>query len=113
MEKVEELKKSIEEFFDRVRAKAPIKLRDLCYLLPDTWDFTDVDFESLAIDDGDRIYWFHLDIDAELTDDEDPIIRRIEFRGAKLIEVIDKSETDVLGLYEEGNICSPYTEWGL
>ena len=105
---VEEIRK----FFTSI--KMPIKLRDFCFMLPDNWYFTDLDFSSLAVLDGDKVYWYHLDIDYEIADeDNDPVIKKLKLKNIKLIEIVDATSYEAFGLFEEGNLCTPYTEWGL
>ena len=43
----------IRKFFASI--KTPIKLRDLCFMLPDNWFFVEIDFGSLAT--FNSIYW--------------------------------------------------------
>jgi glutaredoxin-related protein len=107
---VEEIRK----FFTRI--KAPIKLRDFCFMLPDSWFFTDLGFESLAVLDNGKVYLYHIDVDYEIVEDEesgDEIVKRMTLRNIELVEVVEATSYDAFGLFEEGNLCTPYTEWGM
>jgi hypothetical protein len=127
------VKREINFFFSKLENKTPISVKEFCYQLPEDWYFTsDTDLNTLAVSRGDKVYHFHLDLDVEL-DEEEKVIKKIKLRRVELKEVYDTADWhvyvctkkrcredpdrsahyEIFGLYEEGNICTAYTEWGL
>jgi len=129
-----EIEREVEAFFSELENRTPISVREFCYLLPEDWFITSGPghLNGLAVSRGDKIYHFYLDLDVEL-DEEEKVIKRIKLKRVELEEVYDTADQHVyvctkkrcrevvelfpyiyynyLGLYEEGNICTPYTEW--
>ena len=126
------IKGEIEAFFRGLENKTPISVKEFCYLLPEDWHFTGAEWAGLAVSRGDKIYYFYLVLDVEFSDEE-KTIKRIKLRRVELVEVYDltsdkvyvctkehchedpnlRANFEIFGLYEEGNICTDYTEWGL
>jgi hypothetical protein len=130
-----EIEREVEAFFSELENKTPISVREFCYLLPEDWFITSGPghLNGLAVSRGNKIYHFYLDLDVELDEEEEKIIKRIKLKRVELEEVYDTADWhvyvctkkrcredpdrsahyEIFGLYEEGNICTAYTEWGL
>jgi hypothetical protein len=114
VEEASKIKREIETFFSELESRTPISVKEFCYLLPEDWYFTSGpgQLDGLAVSRGDKVYHFHLELDVEL-DEEGKVIERVKLKRVELEEIYDLTSYEAFGLYEEGNICTPYTEWGL
>ena len=126
------IKGEIEAFFRGLENKTLISVKEFCYLLPDDWYFTGAVWAGLAVSRGDKIYYFYLDLDVEFSDEE-KTIKRIKLSRVELVDIYNltsgkvyvctkehchedpdlHANFEIFGLYEEGNICTDYTEWDL
>jgi hypothetical protein len=89
--------------------RTPVSLREFCRGLPADWHVvSDSGVDWLAVSAGELAYIIHVDLDAEI---EGETIRRLEVRGVELVEVLEGDEA--AGYFEDFNLCTPYTEWGL